>query len=142
MDMHHTNNFLARIHTKKSSVAELNPIAVIEAVHAATTTKNNLMKENAELLKENMELKDQLHKINEDYLKEFANNEIQKLKSHIKELELYIEGRKDIQSKAEDSRRLWRREFAIVNVIYSDATDKNLSDFIQTKVIIRIFIFN
>ena len=37
-----------------------------------------------------MELKDKLDKINEDYLKEFANDEIQKLKSRIKELESYL----------------------------------------------------
>ena len=49
-----------------------------------------------------MELKDKLDKINEDYLKEFANDEIQKLKSRIKELESYIEEWKDITSKADD----------------------------------------
>ena len=102
-------------------IKKIDPTAIVAAVEIvdavnATTKINELLRENMELkdklhandefhklmMKENMELKDKLDKINEDYLKEFANDEIQKLKSRIKELESYIEERKDITSKADD----------------------------------------
>jgi DNA-directed RNA polymerase alpha subunit len=78
----------------KRKLRDLDANKVVDAVNSTTQI--------SELMKENMELKDQLLKRNEDYLKEFANDEIQKLKSCIKKLELYIEEQKDITSKADD----------------------------------------
>jgi Mg2+ and Co2+ transporter CorA len=112
----------------KRKLSQLDPTKIIETIRDA----NKASRIN-DLLKENAELKDQLQNKSEEYLKGLANDEIRKLKSHIQglekriqELESYIEERKDVTSKAEDSRRLWRREFAIANAKCSEDTDKNL----------------
>ena len=105
---------------------------IFQAINTTIRDANKASRMN-ELLKENAELKDQLQNKSEEYLKGLANDEIRKLKSHIQglekriqELESYIEERKDVTSKAEDSRRLWRREFAIASAKCSEDTDKNL----------------
>lgn len=81
---------------KKKAVSIIKEIGSTVLLEAVEKTNDEQFCEFQKLmLKENMEFKDELHKINKDYLQEFANNEIQKLKSRIKELESYIEDRNE-----------------------------------------------